>query len=99
MEKSINLIVAVMTQYFQMIPCDSEDENMAGEPNRVHCEDGNLLWHANRMVDGFKQLPYLLNGSPFYANIMVDGLKQLSYLLNWSPVFRYNSNICHCLRL
>eukprot|EP00261_Vitis_vinifera_P024442 XP_010656729.2 PREDICTED: uncharacterized protein LOC104880753 [Vitis vinifera] len=86
-EKSINLIVAVMTQYFQMIPCDSEDENMAREPNRVHCEDGNLLWHANRMVDGFKQLPYLLNGSPFYANIMVDGLKQLSYLLNWSPVF------------
>ncbi|KAL6350209.1 hypothetical protein AAG906_004152 [Vitis piasezkii] len=86
-EKSINLIVAVMTQYFQMIPCDSEDENMAGEPNRVHCEDGNLLWHANRMVDGFTQLPYLLNWSPFYANRMVDGLKQLSYLLNWSRVF------------
>ena len=78
MEKSINLIVAVMTQYYQMIPCDSEDEKMVGEPNRVDCEDGNLLWHANRMV---------------------DGLKQLSYLLNWSPVFRYNSNICHCLRL
>ena len=66
MEKSINLIVAVMTQYFQMIPCDSEDEKMAGEPNRVHCEDGNLLWHANRMVDGFKQLSYLLNRSPVF---------------------------------
>lgn len=66
-EKSINLIVAVMTQYFQMIPCDSEDEKMAGEPNRVHCEDGNLLWHANRMVDGFKQLSYLLNRSPVFS--------------------------------
>ncbi|KAJ9709599.1 hypothetical protein PVL29_001196 [Vitis rotundifolia] len=66
-EKSINLIVAVMTQYFQMIPCDSEDENIPGKPNRVHCEDGNLLWHANRMVDGFKQLSYLLNWSPVFS--------------------------------
>ena len=45
-----------------MIPCDSEDENIPRKPKRIK-EDGNLLWHANRMVDDLKQLSHLLNAS------------------------------------
>lgn len=39
MEKGINLLITDMTEYFQMYPYDTEDEDIS----KIHCQDGILL--------------------------------------------------------